>query len=108
MLLEQFTAEEPLSVVYYDGKTKQYFVKRFYIETTTLDKKFSFIAAAKGSRLVLVTTTTSPHVSITYRTSPDAPLQTLRYDLDALDVKGWKALGNRLTKHHVTHVELLS
>ncbi len=108
MLLEQFTAEEPLSVVYYDGKTKQYFVKRFHIETTTLDKKFSFIAAAKGSRLVLVTTTTSPHVSITYRTSPDAPLQTLRYDLDALDVKGWKALGNRLTKHHVIHVELLS
>jgi topoisomerase IV subunit A len=107
MLLEQFTSATPLSAVYYDGKTKQYFVKKFYIETTTLDKKFSFIAAAKGSRLILVTTATNPHLSITYRTSPSAPLQTLRYDLDAIDVKGWKALGSRLTKHHVTQVELL-
>jgi topoisomerase IV subunit A len=107
MLLEQFTAAAPLAAVYYDGKTKQYFVKKFCIETTTLDKKFSFIAAAKGSRLVLITTTTHPHLSITYRTSPSAPLQTLRYDLDAIDVKGWKALGSRLTKHHVTQVELL-
>jgi topoisomerase IV subunit A len=108
VLLEQFTSAVPLSAVYYDGKTKQYFVKKFRIETTTLDKKFSFIASTKGSRLVLVTTATSAHLSITYRTSPRAPLQTLRYDLDAIDVKGWKALGSRLTKHHVIQVELLS
>ena len=107
MLLEQFSSAAPLSAVYYDGKTKQYFVKKFCIETTTLGKKFSFITAAKGSRLVLVTTATHPHLSITYRTSPSAPLQTLRYDLDAIDVKGWKALGSRLTKHYVTQVELL-
>ena len=108
ILLEQFNAAVPLSAVYYDGKTKQYFVKKFRIETTTLDKRYGFIAGAKGSRLVLVTTATNPHLSITYRTSAHDTLQTLRYDLDAIDVKGWKALGSRLTKHDVTHVKLLT
>ena len=106
-LLVQFTPTQPLSVVYYDGKTKQYFAKRFCIATTTLDKKFSFITTAKGSRLVLATTQAAPRLSITYRTSSQAPLQTLPYDLGALAVKGWKAVGNRLNRHQVTQVKLL-
>lgn len=107
VLLEQFIPTQPLSVVYYDGKTQQYLVKRFCIETTTLDKKFSFITTAKGSRLVLGTTATSPQLTITYRISPQAPLQTLCCDLEALAIKSRQALGSRLTKHHVTQVELL-
>ena len=107
VLLEKWIPEQPLAAVYYDGKTQQYFVKRFCIETTTLDKKFSFIDAAKGSRLVLATTAAQPQLSITYRTSAQAPLQKLQYELDTLDVKGWKAQGSRLCKHKVTQVKLL-
>lgn len=107
VLLEQWHPKQPLSVVYYDGKVKQYFVKRFCIETTTLDKKFSFIAAAKGSKLVLATTAAKPQLSITYRTSATATPQTLRYDLESLDVKGWKSIGSKLSQHTVTQVSLL-
>jgi topoisomerase IV subunit A len=107
VLLEQFRPAQPLSVVYYDGKTQQYFAKRFCIATTTLNKKFGFITTAKGSHLVLATTATNPQLTITYRTSPQAPLQILRYDLEALDVKSKQALGGRLTKHYVIQVELL-
>ena len=107
MLLEQFIPEKTLSVVHYDGHTKQYFVKRFCIATTTLDKKFSFITAAPGSRLVLATTETQPQLSITYHTGSQASPQELRYSLDSLDVKGWRALGSRLTKHDVIHVKLV-
>jgi len=107
MLLERWVPENPIASVYYVGNTKQYFVKRFCITTTTLNKKFSFITATKGATLVLVTTSTNPQLSITYRTSLQAPLQTLHYDLEVLGVKGWRALGSRLTKHHVTQVELL-
>ncbi len=107
MLLERWVPGNPIASVYYVGNTKQYFVKRFCITTTTLNKKFSFITATKGATLVLVTTSTNPQLSITYRTSLQAPLQTLHYDLEVLGVKGWRALGSRLTKHHVTQVELL-
>jgi topoisomerase IV subunit A len=35
--------------------------------------------------------------------------ETLVYDFDILiDVKGWKALGNRLSNHQVTTVKLLA
>ena len=108
ILLERWIPERPLSVVYYDGKTKQHFVKRFCIETTTLDKKFSFIPDTRGSKLVLATTEAHPQLSITYRTSAQATTQTLRYDLDTLAVKGWKAQGNRITQHTIKQVTLLA
>ncbi len=104
VLLKQFVPIRPLSVVHYDGKTQQYYAKRFCIVTTTPNKKFSFISASKGSRLVLATTQTAPQLSIKYRTGPKAPLQTLQYDLGKLDVKGWKALGSRLTQYQVAQV----
>ena len=106
VLLEQFIPTKPLSVVYYDGKAQQYFVKRFCIVTTTLDKKFGFISTTKGSRLVVATTQTAPQLSVKYRTGSKAPLQTLQYDLGKVDVKGWKAMGNRPTKYQITQVEL--
>ncbi|MEL6539402.1 MAG: DNA gyrase/topoisomerase IV subunit A [Bacteroidota bacterium] len=107
VLLERWVAEHPLSIVYYDGKAKQYFAKRFCIETTTLDKKFDFMTATKGTRLVLATTDVHSQLSITYRTSAQAATQMLRYDLEALAVKGCKAQGSRLAKHTVTKVTLL-
>jgi len=106
-LLEKFVPEQPISAVYYDSKTRQYFVKRFCIETTTLDKKFSFVPEKPGTKLILATTSLQPQLSITYRTAPQASTQTLRYDLEALDVKGWKAQGSRLTQHRVQQVALL-
>ena len=91
----------------YDGKAKQYFVKRFCIETSTLNKPFLFITAVKGSRLVLATTAANPQLAITYRTSPQAPLQKLQYTPDTLAVQGRKAQGSRLTQHAVTQVTLV-
>lgn len=107
MLLEKWVPEQPISTVYYDGKTKQHFVKRFCIETSTLDKPFPFITTAKGSKLVLATTAAQPQLAITYRTAPKAPAQKLQYDLETLAVKGWKAQGSRLTQHAVTKVALV-
>ena len=62
---------------------------------------------SRGSRLVLATTTAQPQLAITYRTSTQAPLQKLQYNLGTLDVKGWKASGSRLSKHKVTQVKLV-
>ena len=107
VLLEKWVPEQPIAAVYYDGKAKQYFVKRFCVTTITLDKPFLFIAADRGSRLVLATTTAQPQLAITYRTSTQAPLQKLQYNLGTLDVKGWKASGSRLSKHKVTQVKLV-
>jgi topoisomerase-4 subunit A len=94
--------------VHYDGAQANYFVKRFKIETTTLGKKFLFISEAKGSNLVLATTAKQPQIEVELQKINAAP-ETAIYDMDMLiDIKGWKAIGNRLTNNKVLKVKLLA
>jgi topoisomerase-4 subunit A len=106
--VEKFHPEKPIAAVYVDGETKQYMVKRFMIETSTADKEFVFISEAIGSRLVAATTAESPEIEIEVNKGKDKPKKTETVNLeDLVDIKGWKALGNRLSEHKVTRVTLV-
>ena len=60
MLIEKFNPEKIITAVYADFDKKQYFVKRFKIETSTLHNKFFFIKEDKNIMLETVTTTADP------------------------------------------------
>jgi topoisomerase-4 subunit A len=106
--LEKFNPEKPVSAVYVDGESKQYMVKRFMIETSTSDKEFGFISEGIGSRLVAVTTSETPEIEVEVVKAKDKPKKTEIVNLDEIvDIKGWKALGNRLSEHKVTKVSLV-
>lgn len=106
--LEKFHPERPITAVYVDGESKQYMVKRFLIETSTADKEFVFISEAIGSRLIVVTTAESAEVEVEVVKGKDKSRKTETVNLeDLVDVKGWKALGNRLSEHKVTKVTLV-
>jgi topoisomerase-4 subunit A len=108
MLVEKFNPEKPVSAIYVDGDSKQYFVKRFMIETSTPDKEFPFISEAIGSRLVVVTTSETPEVEIELLKGKDKKKETEVVNLEEfIDVKGWKAIGNRLSEFKVSKVTLL-
>ena len=47
LLIEKFDKEKVVSSVYWDGDSKNYYVKRFLIETQSLNKKFTFISEHK-------------------------------------------------------------
>jgi topoisomerase-4 subunit A len=97
-----------ISAVYVDGESKQYMVKRFVIETTTLDKEFGFISEGIGSRLVAVTTSETPEVEVEVVKAKDKPKVTEVVNLEeVVDVKGWKAVGNKLSQYKVTKVNLV-
>lgn len=107
LLIEKFDPEKVLSAVYYDGGSKSYYVKRFQIETTTLNKKFNFITDHRSSYLKLISTEKQPQVKVLVQKGKVEEEQ--EYDLDMLiDVKGWKAMGNKLSSHPVKEVQLLS
>ena len=107
LLVEKFNPKKPVSAIYVDGESKQYMVKRFMIETTTLDKEFGFISEAIGSRLVVVTTSETPEVELSDQ-GKDKAKSTEAVNLeDIIDVKGWKALGNRLSEFKVSKVNLV-
>ncbi len=96
-----------VSAIHYEGSSKNYFVKRFQIETSTLNKKFLFISETAGSKLVAVSIHPQPIAAIEYtkgknkeRISENIPLT------DLIDVKGWKALGNKVSPHNVKKVKI--
>jgi topoisomerase IV subunit A len=106
ILLEKFHPKKVISAVYVDGESKQYVVKRFLIETNTLDKEFGFISEAIGSRLEFVTTSDTPEVEVEIVKGKGKEKETEVINLEEIiDVKGWKALGNRLSPHKVVKVK---
>lgn len=103
LLVEKFNAKKPVTAVYVDGESKQYFVKRFLIETNTPDKDFGFISESIGSRLEFASTADSPEVELELIKGKSKTKEKEVVALDELiDVKGWKAMGNRLSPHKVS------
>ncbi len=106
MLVEKFNPKKAISAVYVDGESKQHFVKRFLIETTTLDKEFGFISEGIGSRLEFVTTSDTPEIEVELVKGKGKDKETEVVNLEeVIDVKGWKSMGNRLSQYKVTKVK---
>lgn len=107
LLLQKFDPQKIIAAVYYDGASKTFMVKRFLIETTTLNKRFSFITDHKQSYLKVVTTDTQAQLAVTL--SKGKQEEQMEFDLVMLiDVKGWKAIGNKLSSHEVKEIHLIS
>jgi topoisomerase-4 subunit A len=104
VVLKKFSPETVISAVYFSGEHEGYFVKRFRIETTTQGKKFGFIGEHPKSKLAHVTTDEQPQAKITIVKNGKPETNTV--DLDILaEVKGWKAIGNRVSQFAVKKVE---
>lgn len=107
MHVEKFDPDRVVSAIYFDGASKNHYVKRFLLETSTLNKKFNFVSDHKNSRLTVVTTEKQPQVKVKLQKGKEVDENV--YDMDMLiDVKGWRAVGNRLSNHTVKAVELVA
>ena len=108
MVVEQFDPETVITAVHYDGKNKEYYVKRFQVETRTLDKPFTFISDAPHSKLAAVSTESAPHISYKAATGKGNEKEEVAVNLaEFIDVKGWRAMGNKLDRRKVTGVKLI-
>ena len=106
LLIQKFDPQKVIGAIYFDRLAKNFFVKRFLIETTTLNKRFNFITEHKQSYLKLVTTDAQAQVSVTFMKGKVE--DQMDYDLEMLiDVKGWKALGNKLSANEVIELKLI-
>lgn len=104
----KFEPEQVISVVHLDGESGYSYVKRFRIENLTLDKKYSFISDSKGSKMWLATFQNQPQIEFEFRKDKKSPVEKQVADLDmVVDVKGWKATGNRLHNLAVQSVILI-
>jgi topoisomerase-4 subunit A len=108
IIIEKYKPAKVYSVVHIDGKSKNYMVKRFTFENFAIGKQTSIISEESGSKLVIISGAASPVVTVEQLKGKEQTPETIEIDLATLiDVKGMKAMGNRLSQHIIKKVELL-
>ncbi|WP_281170604.1 DNA gyrase/topoisomerase IV subunit A [Hymenobacter norwichensis] len=109
VLLRKFEPDTVLSAVYVEGDTKIHYVKRFKIETSTLEKRFIFISETKGSKMLAATAYPEPVAEIKFQRDKKADKEAEKLLLhEFIDVKGWKAMGNKLNYYKIHSVTLIT
>ncbi len=102
--LGKFVDDLVISSIYYEGERGMTLVKRFQIETTSIDQKFPFITEHKDSKLFFATV--HPEPTVTYKLREKNQTKEKELNLtDFIDVKGWKSLGNKLEDNKLTSVK---
>ncbi len=106
IILEKWLPRKPISLVYYDGDKKNFFVKRFLIEET--DRKVPIITEHEESYLEIVSSDPVPQIQVNFsKVKGNQRNPEVINMVEFISVKGLKALGNRLSQHKVKGIDLL-
>jgi topoisomerase-4 subunit A len=97
LLIEKYQPDHVISAVYLDQEKKQFNVKRFVIETTTLKTPFSFIKEGAGNYLMAVSTQPEPLLIVTTGKGQQVRKATFKI-AKMVEVTGWKTVGTKLTE----------
>ncbi len=103
IVLEKWTPEKPISVIYYDGEKEKYYVKRFMIDNP--NKEEVFISEHPKSQLEIVSTDYRPMAEVLFSKRNLDPI-LLNFE-DFIAIKGIKAQGNQLTADKIKQVNIL-
>ena len=107
-IIEKYDPVKVFTVIYLDGKSKNQYLKRFTFENTSIGKKTSIISEENGSRLILISGSSAPKIKMEQAKGKGHSAGEIELNLaEAIDVKGMKAMGNRLSQHEVKRIELV-
>jgi len=107
LLIQKFDPERAFAVVQYEGKAKNYFIKRFVFESIAIGKKQSLISEETGSKFLHLTSNPEAVLTVDVLKGKTQIPETLEIVLaDFIDLKGIKANGNRLSQHEVKHISI--
>ena len=98
-ILTKLNSETTITSLHYIGNKKSYFIKRFKIETNQLNKLFLFIDDSRGSKFIKSTNLLNPIFKFNYRLKSGEKKEKLIDVIDFIDIKGWKAIGNKLSDY---------
>ncbi len=108
MLIRKYDEKGIISAFYYDGESQNYYVKRFMIETSTMDKKFLFITDHNRSQLLAISNDDLPRVELKFKEERRSAVETKEFKVEEMvDVRGWNAKGYKLNYSTVKEVKML-
>ena len=84
------------TILYKDGKSKNYYIKRLSIEVTTVGRRFNLISDNRGSKCILISNYESLFLHYNYRISNGIKKSKKIFINDFINVKGWKAIGKKI------------
>lgn len=96
--IRKYSRQGVVTVIYREGETGSYYIKRFQAEDT--DKKLAFLD--EGDTLIDYTMDTFPHLKVLY--DENSGKKILEEEINVADfiaVKGYKAKGKRITTSEV-------
>lgn len=97
LYIGKLEADTVVTAVHYDGNKELTMVKRFKIETTKNNEKYSYITDHKKSVMLFATVKPNPRITYVLKMG-SKKVEGGEVNLaEFIDVKGWKALGNRLS-----------
>jgi topoisomerase-4 subunit A len=99
-----FSEDLVISAVYFEAEKGWTMVKRFRIETSTMDQKFSFLPESPGNKLYFASLRPYPAIKYTFNVGKAKEVRELEL-ASFIDVKGWKALGNKLLEGKLVKIE---
>ncbi|MGB0864620.1 MAG: DNA gyrase/topoisomerase IV subunit A [Saprospiraceae bacterium] len=102
----KYNPDDIISLVYYDGERKETFVKRFQVDTKTLDTPYTFITEHRSSELLFVSTNAKPSVTYSVRIKG----KTTQGEIDILEqteVRGRSTLGSKFSAYKLKNVKLI-
>ena len=105
--INKFSDDLVISAVYFDGDRSWTMVKRFQIETNSTDKRISFITENNSSKLYFASLEKKPEVKYSFKAGGAKQEKTLDLE-DFIEVKGYKALGNKLGEFKILKIESIS
>ena len=97
-----------ISAVHYSDAKKCNYVKRFNIETNTIDTKYNFISDENNAKLVFATLFSNPTIEYKMDVGKGKVGEAETVNLaEFIEVKGWKAIGNKLCGGTIKEVKMI-
>jgi len=100
MYVSKYRQGDVISALYHEGEKGWTMVKRFEIETNKSDQRFSFVTESRSSKLYYASTASDPVVVFSYKEGGVKREKEIKL-AEFIDVKGWKALGNKVGEFKV-------
>ena len=103
ILIEKWNPEKPISAIYFDPEKENLYVKRFLAEES--DRPVNFTSEEDGARLDFVSTDWLPRVTLKFDQRSNQRDDEIVELAEFINLKGVKALGNRLTKYKLKSID---
>ena len=102
--LGKFHADLVINAIHFDGHKGWTMVKRFRVETNKLRERYSFLTDHNKSKLLFASVKENPRIRYTLKIK-GKPMSGEISLGDFMDVKGWKAVGNKLSDQGLSGIK---